>query len=185
MSDARAALRHGTAADHERLDALFGAFRLDDAEEYRAFLTAHAMALAAIETALDEAGFDTVLPDWPERRRGHAIAADLAMLGATAPAPLPVPALALALATPAASWGAAYVVEGSRLGGAVLARAVPDTLPKSYLGTPQSAGAWRNFLQSLDKALTLPQDIAAATESARAAFVIFEQAGLRVRGKTD
>jgi heme oxygenase len=139
------------------------------------------MALTAIETALDTADFASVLPDWPERRRGASIASDLAALGEAVPPPLPVPKLA----TPAALWGAAYVVEGSRLGGAMLARSVPENLPKSYLGTPQPAGAWRNFLQSLDKALPLPQDIAAATESARAAFGIFEQAGLRVRGKTD
>lgn len=38
MHEARAALRAGTAADHERLDALFGGFRFDDPQDYRAFL---------------------------------------------------------------------------------------------------------------------------------------------------
>lgn len=176
-SAAHEALRSGTAADHERLDDLFGGFRLDDAAGYRAFLIAHAMALPAIEAALDAAGFAGALADWPERRRGSAIAADLAALGEIPPTPLPAPDLS----TAAAQWGAAYVVEGSRLGGAVLSRSVPGALPKTYLGTPQPAGAWRNFLQNLDKAIFLPQDIAIATASARATFGLFETAGLRMR----
>lgn len=172
MPDVRAALRRETAPDHERLDALFGRFRLDDPTDYRAFLTAHAMALPAVERALDEAGFAALLDDWPQRRRADAIAADLAALGAAIPTPLVAPRLD----TPAAQWGAAYVVEGSRLGGALLARSVPDGLPKSYLGTPQAPGAWRKFLESLDKHIGLPQDIAQATDTARAVFGLFEQA---------
>jgi heme oxygenase (biliverdin-IX-beta and delta-forming) len=181
MHEARAALRAGTAADHERLDALFGGFRLDDPQDYRAFLKAHAMALTAIEQALDAADFAEALDDWPGRRRGDAIAADLAALGEAPPAPLSAPSLD----TAAAQWGAAYVVEGSRLGGALLARSVPENLPKSYLGLVQPPGNWRKFLEKLDKALPLPQDIALATESARATFGLFEEAGLRVRGTAD
>ena len=169
MPDVRAALRHGTALDHERLDALFGGFRLGDPADYRAFLTAHAMALPAIEQALDTAGFADQLDDWPRRRRSDAVVADLAALGA----PVPTPFAAPLLATPAAQWGAAYVVEGSRLGGALLARSVPEDLPRSYLGTPQAPGAWRMFLDSLDKHVRLPQDIAQATETARAVFGMF------------
>ena len=177
MNEARAALRAGTAVDHERLDALFGRFRLDDANEYRAFLKAHAMALAGVEQALDAAGFADALGDWPERKRGEAIAAVLAALGEASPPLLAPPALD----TRAAQWGAAYVIEGSRLGGALLARSVPAHLPKSYLGSLQPPGSWRKFLEQLDRALPHPHDIAGATESARATFGLFEQAGLRVR----
>jgi len=172
MTDARAALRSGTRADHELLDALFGDFRLDDPADYRGFLTAHAMALPAIERALDEAGFAEWLADWPARRRADGIAADLAALGEAMPAPLDAPKLD----TPAAQWGAAYVVEGSRLGGAMLARGVVDGLPKAYLGTPQAPGAWRSFLQRLDEELRDPLDITQATDAARATFAVFEQA---------
>lgn len=173
MNEARAALREGTAADHERLDALFGGFRLNDERAYRAFLTAHAMALPAMERALDEYGFADQLADWPDRRRAQAIARDLAALGAAMPPPLPSPSLD----TSAARWGAAYVLEGSRLGGAMLARSVPDGWPKSYLGTAQPPGAWRAFLAKLDEALADPQDIALATRSARDTFRLFETAG--------
>jgi heme oxygenase len=177
MNDARAALRRATAPDHERLDALFGCFRLDDAAQYRAFLTAHAMALPAIEQALDSAGFAALLTDWPARRRGSAIATDLAALGATMPEPLGAPVLD----TPAAQWGAAYVVEGSRLGGAMLAKGVTAGLPRSYLGTPQAPGAWRYFLGRLDEHVRSAEDIAHATEAARATFALFEQGGRMVR----
>ena len=180
MNEARAALRAGTAADHERLDTLFGRFRLDDPNEYRAFLKAHAMALTAVEQALDEANFADALDDWPHRKRGEAIATDLAAIGEALPAPLPAPSFD----APAAQWGAAYVIEGSRLGGALLARSVPDDLPKSYLGSAQPPGNWRKFLEKLDKALSHPQDIANATESARATFGLFERAGLMARGET-
>jgi heme oxygenase len=178
VADARAALRRDTAADHERLDALFGRFRLDDLADYHAFLTAHAMALPAVEQALDAAGFAALLDDWPTRRRASAIAADLSALGQAVPPPLAAPALE----TPAARWGAAYVVEGSRLGGAMLARGVSEGLPKSYLGTPQAPGAWRHFLQRLDEEVRSAEEIAEATEAARATFALFEQAGGSVAG---
>lgn len=170
---AHEALRAGTAADHERLDALFGRFRLDDPADYRAFLTAHAMALPAIEQALDAAGFGARLADWSERHRANALAADLAALGEPMPPPLATPALD----TPAAQWGAAYVVEGSRLGGAMLARSVAAGLHAAYLGTPQAPGAWRGFLKALDENVRGSDEIAQATDAARATFALFERAG--------
>lgn len=139
------------------------------------------MALPAIEAALDAAGFADALEDWPARKRGEAIAIDLAALGEA----LPLPLTPHALDTRAAQWGAAYVIEGSRLGGALLARSVAADLPRSYLGSPQPPGSWRKFLEKLDKGLSSHQDIALATESARATFGLFEEAGLRVRGTAD
>ncbi|WP_419826045.1 biliverdin-producing heme oxygenase [Sphingomonas sp.] len=173
--EAHQALREATRADHEALDGMFGRFDLGDRDAYRAFLTAHAMALPAVEAALDAAGFADALPDWPERHRADAIAADLAALGAPLPAPLASPAIADA----AACWGAAYVLEGSRLGGAFLARQVADAWPKSYLGTSQTPGRWRAFLSALDDAIATPQDIASAGATARAVFALFGEAGRR------
>jgi heme oxygenase len=177
---AHAALRTGTAADHARLDGLFAGFDLADPVAYRAFLTAHAMALPAVERALDEADFDSRLADWPERRRTAALADDLAALGAALPDPLPAPALP----GPAACWGAAYVVEGSRLGGAMLARRVGEGLPRSYLGTPLAPGAWRHFLGELDRHLATPAEQAEAVQAANAVFALFETAGRLFAGET-
>jgi heme oxygenase (biliverdin-IX-beta and delta-forming) len=176
MTDARSALRRGTSDAHDRVDALFGQFRLEEAEDYRRFLIAHAMAFPAVEAALDDAGFAALLPDWPTRHRAGALAADLVALGATMPALLPAPAIE---ASPA-QWGAAYVLEGSRLGGALLARSVPAEGPRAYLGAAQPHGAWRAFLGALDAALATDDDIATAIRSARAVFALFETAGQRM-----
>ena len=170
-----AALRAATRDEHERLDTMMGGFDLADRASYQDFLCAHAMALPAIETALDDAGFADRLEDWPERRRGAALAADLAALGGAMPEPLVPPALS----GTAAQWGAAYVIEGSRLGGKFLARQVGADLPKAYLGAPQAGGGWRRFLDGLDRAVTSPRQIAEAREAARAAFAMFEVAAAR------
>lgn len=177
---AHAALRAGTAPDHERLDGLFAGFDLTDPAGYRAFLTAHALALPAVEQALDAAGFAGDLADWPDRRRTGVLAADLAALGGVMPPPLPAPDLPSA----AARWGAAYVVEGSRLGGAMLARRVGGDMPRAYLATPLPAGAWRHFLAELDSHLPEADDQADAVAAANAIFAMFEAAGRKVAAET-
>jgi heme oxygenase len=175
VTGARTAIRVATAADHQRLDGLFEGFDLGDARSYGAFLVAHAAALLPIEAALDAAGADRLIPGWADRRRGGMIRADLAALD------LPSPELALfpPLDDDAACWGAAYVVEGSRLGGALLARRIAPGLPRAYLGTPQAKGAWRTFVDALDAALVGDDRIGRATGAARATFAFFEAAGRR------
>ena len=170
---AREALRDGTRAAHEALDGLFARFDLADERGYRRFLKAHAMALPPLERALDEAGMARLLDDWPARRRADALAADLAALGEAMPSPLAV----APLATPAAAWGTVYVLEGSRLGGAMLARAIGIGLPHGYLGAPQPPGSWRKLLERLELALYQPDHIGEATEAAAHAFVTFGEAG--------
>jgi len=168
-----AALREGTRDEHERLDALLATFDLADRDQYAAFLSAHAAALLPLESALDAAGAERLVPDWAERRRGAAIRADLAELGAGMPDSVAVPALG----GDAAMLGAIYVVEGSRLGGRFLARAVGDGLPKSYLGAPQAAGNWPKLLARIDALLYSADDLSHAVDAARAVFASFEAAG--------
>jgi heme oxygenase len=175
VTGARTAIRTATAADHERLDGLFEAFDLADAVSYGRFLTAHAAALLPVEAALDGAGADRLIPDWAGRRRSAMIRADLAALGLEAPE---LTAFG-PLDGDAACWGAAYVVEGSRLGGALLARRVAPGLPRAYLGAPQVKGAWRSFVEALDAALDADDRIGRATGAARETFGFFEAAGRR------
>jgi len=160
-------LRAALAADHDTVDAAFGGFDLADPADYGRFLTAHARALPAVEAVLGEV---SGLP--PLRPRTPLLAADLAGLGLSMPAPLPF----VLDGSRAAAFGAAYVVEGSRLGGGVLSRAVPAGLPNAYLTATHLPGEWRGFLAALDAAAENEAWIAEAIASGRATFALYRDA---------
>lgn len=171
---ARTALRDATRDEHERVDRAFGRYDLSEASDYRTFLAAQARAYLPIEAALDQAGATCVVPDWADRRRGGLLVADLAELAAAPGAPIAAPALADC----GAIAGAIYVLEGSRLGGAMLRGAVPEGLPVRFLAAPAHPEAWRSFLLLLDRILTTPARLDAAIHAARAVFDRFERAAL-------
>lgn len=150
MDNLRNKLRAATAPQHERVDAAFSAYQLDQTEGYRAFLQAHAQVLIPLEIELERAGIDTMLNDWPVRSRRQALLADLRTLGC-AEAPLTQPGVA---PSPGWSWGAAYVIEGSRLGGRVLSRRVAEANPSAplrYLSHGSATPLWPSFLQQLEQ----------------------------------
>jgi len=163
---ARQALRQATMQCHRQVDDLFSHFSLDDRASYAAFLKAHARALAPLE--------DMARPDAP---RLPMLAQDLAALGETLPAPLHAPASG----GDAFRWGARYTLEGSRLGGAMLARQVGSGLPRSYLSAAHEKGGWVAFQQSLDIAADEGGDswIDEAIRGAEAAFALFARAARR------
>lgn len=177
---ARSALRNATSADHERVDAAFSRFDLASRDGYGAFLVAQAAAHLPVEAALDGAGVARVLPDWAQRRRGDRLRADLAAMGlepAAEPAAVAcIQALSAALADAAGMLGAVYVLEGSRLGGALLRRSVPDGLPVTFLEAGNSA-AWRTLLAKLDERLCNQEKIALAVSAAARVFAVFEASG--------
>lgn len=162
-------LRNATAQDHQAVDNAFARFDLSGRDGYVAFLVAQARALLAVEAVLWQ------LPGW--RPRGGLIADDLAELGEATPR-------ALALSPPrttAAAWGMLYVIEGSRLGGAVLAPQVAAGLPTHYLGAVHGNGEWRAFRDRLDTAEA--EDARGgdhwrddALAGAQAAFALFHEA---------
>ncbi len=158
-------LRSATAPDHDRVDAAFAGYDLGDRAAYIRFLLAHARALPSAEDAL--AIHD--LPRW--RRRAPMLAADLTALGEIMPDPLP---FALP-AGRAAALGALYVLEGSRLGGVLLARRVPATLPSAYLAAKHERGEWRALLAAIDADIG---EVAAAeaVAGAHAAFALYAAA---------
>ncbi|MEK7343529.1 MAG: biliverdin-producing heme oxygenase [Pseudomonadota bacterium] len=160
----RQALREATTDDHERVDAVYGRYNLDSASDYRAFLTAHARAVGALEALAAPAA-----PRLPLLRD------DLAALGAPFP-----PALPVALSTaPGFVWGLRYALEGSRLGGAMLARRVGEGLPKAYLSAAHGKGEWAQFQREMDKAAAAGDGhwLDQAVQGARAAFALFALAG--------
>lgn len=169
---AAAQLRASTQPLHDRVDAAFGGFRLADRTGYRRFLVAHALALPAVEAAL--AGV-VDLPVWRERR--SLIAADLADLGEPVPAPF-----AFKLSGTASVWGALYVSEGSRLGGAMLARSVPAAFPGRYLAAAHLPGEWRALRAAIDAAGAAGGAAwqAGAEAGAAATFALYERAAAKV-----
>ena len=142
---ARSALRTATAAHHDRVDAVFSRADLTNRDHYARFLQAQAGAYLPVEAALARAGAAGLVPDWEARRRASRLLADLAALGVGAP----VEDVDIAFADDAAVLGGVYVLEGSRLGGAMLARGVPADFPKSFL-TPDQSANWRHLLDLLE-----------------------------------
>lgn len=169
---ARQALRAATAAEHDRVDALFSDFDLRYEAGYERFLAAQAAAFLPVEAALDASGAAAALTCWPERRRGALLVQDLARLGAADVAPVAPPPFE----DEAAILGGIYVLEGSRLGGAVLRRNLRAHLPQAFLSAPQPRGAWAKLLAKLDTRLNGERELISAVTSAKRVFACFAAA---------
>lgn len=176
-TSARSLLRVATAPDHERVDRAFGAFDLADRADYRAFLEAQAYAFLPIEAAIDAADPRHLLPDWPARRRGDRLRMDLAELGIVTPRTGDRPVVE----GDADILGTIYVLEGSRLGGAMLARSVPAEVPQRFLDN-SSSKMWRDLIEMLDKHLVTGDQHSLAIDAARRTFAMFEDGALRHKG---
>jgi len=171
-------LRDATAAAHRELDAQLSSFDLTVMAGYRRFLRASAGALLPLEAALVEAGVARMFPDWPERSRSAAIAADLGRLGSAAQSTVSVPPL-----TSGGMLGTMYVLEGSRLGAKFLLKEVADAAdPRiaeatGYLSHGAGKRLWQSFLSRLQSEEVSDED--EVIEAARTAFVAFERAADR------
>ena len=170
---ARIALRDATAACHASVDQAYSHFDLSHRAGYGLFLRAHQACVGPLEAALDEAGATRLVPEWASQGRAHLLDADLADLGIDAGGWQPM-TVVRPLGAPAAMLGALYVLEGSRFGGAVLARRVANGLPTRYLAAPSNPGLWRALISALDRELRTPQTMAAAIGAASAVFRMFE-----------
>jgi heme oxygenase len=166
----RNALRSGTSDCHAVVDRLFGRFDLSDRGGYSAFLLAHARVIPAVEQALARGGIASLLPDWADRRRSDMLTADLTALKLTSPPPLAVDDFS----SEDELWGAVYVLEGSKLGGAMLAKQVPEALPSRYLSHQGPRGAMKAFMERLDGAHIIDEDCTIA--AARSIFDHFRRA---------
>lgn len=150
MERLRLRLRAATSPLHERVDAAFSSFELGSLDGYRAFLRAHAQVLVPLEIELEASGIETLLVDWPQRSRRRQLLADLAELDDSAP----WPESSATPQEPGWCWGAVYVIEGSRLGGRVLAKRVAEANPNAplrYLGFSDAMPSWPAFIDQLDR----------------------------------
>ncbi|MCW0393336.1 biliverdin-producing heme oxygenase [Xanthomonas sacchari] len=172
-------LREATAQQHQAVEDLPAMRALMDPalslSAYVQVLRRHHAVLAGWEQR--EAAWlrDCGDAHWQYQPRTPLLAQDLHALRAAPPAPQPPPPAAEA----GTRWGMLYVVEGSRLGGRVIARHLRQTLPGaapalSYfeLGHADPA-AWRHFQQRLERALPTAPLQQAAVDGARAMFAHF------------
>ena len=145
---------------------------------YAQFLSVNAAALIPAEDSLRATGIAALLPDWADRARSAVIAEDLAGLGADPVAPLDPPTYA----DTATALGAAYVLEGSRLGARVLSRiaansphaAVRDNM--AFLRHGEGQGFWPDFLSVVEETLQTSADLARARSGALTTFALFQAA---------
>jgi heme oxygenase len=179
-----ARLRQETGALHTQLEKVLplGA-QLLTREHYARFLgVMHAVVPDLEERIANVPGWSSLLPHAEQRRRAALLRCDLEVLGAhVARAPLrcqlPV------IDAPACAFGASYVLEGSTLGGVVIARTLGPTLaltPERGLGFLCAYGSqlrerWSEFVAALEtwsaSASERERDLTVAT--ARATFEAF------------
>ncbi len=121
-------LKLATSAAHANLESTLAARGFfDSRERYIGYLQRFLAFQNEAECILNAALATLVIPDWRERRRSHLARADLAALGAKEGS-FPVSCGHLpVMALPEQILGIAYVLEGSTLGGGVLAEAAGAT----------------------------------------------------------
>lgn len=172
---AREALRAATKGAHRALDHHPVLHRLLSPgltiEGYGDALNALYLPHAALERQVHDSPWSTSseVPLAPRRR---LLAADMASLGRGTP---PLPVRARSPDESEAAWlGQVYVLEGSRLGSAVIARQVRTSLglqvPLRFFEAGISAAQWQALCALMDQGLPGPQALARAVASARAAF---------------
>lgn len=168
---ARDALKRATRDVHDRLDAILSSYRLDQRDDYGAFLGAQAGAFLPVERALTAASASRLIEGWNEALRGRLLLDDLAALGCSDIREVTAPTYV----SDADLLGGIYVLEGSRMGAAVLLRDVPAGFPRAFLAARSPAGRWGAFVATLERKLVSPVEIEQAKDSARRTFACFEQ----------
>ena len=166
---ARFALKRATQAAHDRLDAQLSRLDLSRPDDYRAFLLIQAKVVPGLERALEQSGLSYLVEGWSAHRRCELLRSDLSMLGVD----LPESAEFSAFPTEAATLGAAYVLEGSRLGAQILVRQVSSAMPSQFLKPPAGQSPWPSLVAVLDRFLYSDQRLGEATQAALECFAAF------------
>ena len=178
-------LKAGTADLHARTDDLFGRIGFDTPAQYALFLIVQYEAFDEVEKLVAPYSARLQALDLQGAARGEALLADLRNLGVTVAVPAPEPDAFASLDEAA---GAAYVLEGSRLGGRMLARMIRARLPEaplSFLDYPSPPGFWQAYIRKLDEFTVEKNRWAVILSGAIRAFGAFEtraDAALHKRG---
>jgi len=177
------ALRAATDSRHAAIEALLQLDSSTDRSRFAAALQVFEAFLRDWEPLAAQALPQRMRTWFEAHRRGHLATADVRRLGL---APLELGGLATpTTASPAAALGSAYVIEGSALGGMVIARAMQDRfgIGRANGATFFSArgGAtvriWREFCAQLESELADDADaIGQACDGACLTFDLLAQA---------
>jgi heme oxygenase (biliverdin-IX-beta and delta-forming) len=172
---ARLLLRDACGAIHSRLDARLSRVNFSDRAEYADMLARMSGPLSATEGALSAGIAPALFGNWAGRLRAHALRADLAALGASFRQRFAAP-----IESEAEAFGALYVLEGSRLGGRVLARMADESGDEVVQGATryfrhgERAGHWRSFLDAMERSSAVRREPERAKHAAIATFEAFE-----------
>lgn len=167
------ALRAATAFHHREVERLLPAFGALSPADYAAHLAALAGVHLPLEQRLfahDWAGLG--LPDAAERPRAPLLEADLRALGID-PSAIPRCRALPYLGTLPRALGALYVLEGSRLGGQILARQVAGGVPTRFLvgAAARTGSRWSSFCRFAEsRAARNPSTIPHSTDAAVETF---------------
>jgi len=177
-SPARWSLRGATSDAHQRLDAGIDRLSLSTGRDYRIFLRMSHPGSASVEMALTSFGIVQTILDWAERIRTSSLEEDLAGLGQ----PVAQPLSNLSFDNLPQVLGAAYVLEGSRLGARILlARAMESDDPAihdntRYLRHGAGRPLWSTFVEVLEDQVKTEADRDQARLGALKTFDAFQRA---------
>lgn len=161
MTEILKRIKNETADWHSRIETLVPVFHEGfNLAGYRRLLARFYGFYLPYEAAAGRVpGLKRRLPDWPERLKTPAIAADLCWLGATNADLLRIPRCSLLplMSDLSSLFGALYVTEGSTLGGQLISRHLQQSLglaPASgatfFSGHGDKTGTkWRTFTETL------------------------------------
>jgi heme oxygenase len=174
-----AVLREQTRVEHERVEATAAMRHLFDdtmnVSSYVQLLRGYVDLYASWESRHAHWLRELASAGWIYESRLPALEYDLDSLEGVSETP--VHQHAPEDAKPA--WGALYVIEGSLLGGQVIARQLAKRLPAHQhrffnLGSHRPSHAWKDFQSLLDAALAEPEQLRAALLQARETFALFQ-----------
>jgi heme oxygenase len=167
----RERLREATADFHAELDGIAEALLARGATGYARFLAGQGAVVIPLEKRLEISGIEKILPDWGQRARRYDLKADLREIAQPCDF-LEVPLFRL----PAELLGAAYVLEGSRLGAALLLRSLNMSTATRFLRHGQGKGLWPRFLHELETNDDARQNLEETKSTAIEVFRLFIQA---------
>ena len=176
-------LRDATRDSHAALDATFAPMlEAADFDAYRRFIRVSHACHRAIEEPLNAGMLPHLVADWPERSRMPALESDRRAMGI---APLQTPEFSLSPADRAGAFGAAYVLEGSRIGAKFIARRMREAAAeRQWPGSSfafvsiDNAHTFQDFATILDGQNFDEIEIAMCCAAADLAFRFFADAAL-------